>query len=187
MLRNLILGGFDPALRNFGMVKGEYSINHAEFELTDMSLVTTTNEKATKTVRTNSHDIAEIKHAYTCIKDFYKDVDIIAVEAPVGAQSAAAMKSYGVCVALIATLPQPLMQLTAKEIKFVATGKKTATKKEMISWATQEFPDAAWLRGKRNGAILNSNEHLADALGAIYAASVTDEFKQLILPFKIMR
>lgn len=180
----ITIGGFDPSLRNFGMVKGNYYLDHSGFELTDMYLAQT-QKNTSKDIRTNSHDLAEAKTAYNAIHNFFSDVDIVAVEIPVGSQSAAAMKSYGVCIGLLASFTIPLIQLTAKEIKKTACGNPNATKKDMISWATKEFPEAKWLT--YGGKLTNANEHLADGLGAIYAAAETDMFKQMLIPFNSLR
>jgi hypothetical protein len=70
--------------------------------------------------------------------------------------------------------------VTPTEVKLAATGNKNASKQEMIDWAVEAHPEASWLRHKRKGVmeLTAANEHLADALAAIYAGVLTDQFKQ---------
>lgn len=79
-----------------------------------------------------------------------------------------------------------MIQVTPNEVKLAACKKKTASKAEMIEWATSHFPDAPWLTHKSKGELILSskNEHLADALGAIVAGTKTDQFKYMMAAFK---
>lgn len=92
------------------------------------------------------------------------------------------MASYGVCIGLIASIEKAMIQVTPSEVKVAATNKKTASKKEMIEWATGAYPDAGWFTKKQKGVVsfIDKNEHPADALAAIHAGAKTDQFKQLL-------
>ena len=115
---------------------------------------------------------------YTGIKGVEKGAQIAFVEMPVGSQSARAMMSYGACMGLIASLDIPVIQLTPTEVKLAAVGDKNATKREMIQWASDLFPDLNWLRSR--GRLIDDNEHLADAIGAINAGLANSEFQALV-------
>lgn len=93
------------------------------------------------------------------------------------------MKSYGVCMGVLAGIGIPMIQVTPDEVKRAGAGKKTASKAEMIHWAVHQYPDASWLRQKRNGVmeLLMKNEHLADAVAAVRAGMATDEYKRMTL------
>jgi hypothetical protein len=77
----------------------------------------------------------------------------------------------------------PFFEMTPTEVKLAGVGKKTATKQEMISWATKQYPTANWPYYKRNGVLLISEaeaEHQADAIGAIHAGLASTSFNQLL-------
>jgi hypothetical protein len=126
-----------------------------------------------------SLDLKRAEVLYTNLHEALRGVDLVCVEIPVGSQSARAMASYGMCIGIIASIKQPLIQVTPTEVKQAATRSKTATKAEMIKWATDTYPDAPWLTVRRKGALeyVAKNEHLADALAAIHAGVKTDQFK----------
>lgn len=165
--------GIDPSLSNTGLVLAIIH-NDMTVEIKDMKLVETEATKS-KTVRVNSSDLDRARLISVAIKEWEPLVDIVAVEVPVGSQSARAMASYGVCIGFLAGINAPLIQLTPNQVKIAATGDKLASKQDMISWATTRHPKAPWLR--QGARITNKNEHLADAVGAIYAAIQTDDFK----------
>lgn len=172
----ILIGGFDPSMSNFGMVKGE--LNGSSFALSTMSLVSTESSKV-KSVRKSSDDLRRAKELHTAMVSFFEDVDVVCVEVPVGSQTARAMCSYGMCIGLLASLDKPLIQVTPTENKKIVTGTKAGTKEQMIKWAVAKHPDAPWLTRKVKGEVtlVNKNEHLADALITIYAAMQTDQFK----------
>lgn len=178
------IGGFDPSMKNFGMVKGDLDLDTGVLTNLELKLQETSVDKEAKSVRKNSQDLSRARKLYKSMSEFFKDVDVVCVEVPVGSQSANAMKSYGVCVALVSTLPL-VIQVTPSEVKLVATNSKTASKADMIKWATSLYPDADWCKVKRKGVltITDKNEHLADALGALYSGVKTDQFNQIRLGY----
>ena len=178
------IAGVDPSLSNFGMAKGnlDFDQGHPVFDLAELFLQESKSDKANaKVVRKNSDDLNRARSLHDAMQEFIKDVDLVIVEVPVGSQSARAMASYGVCVGLLASIAQPLIQVTPSEVKLAAVGSKTASKAEMITWATEMYPDAKWLRHKQKGQwkLGNKNEHLADAVAAIHAGLATENFKQM--------
>lgn len=180
-MTNIIIAGLDPSLSNFGMVKGSLDIEDGSFELFNTMVIAKTEPiKGKKVVRKNSEDLHRARTLFNTMTEFLKDVDMVCVEIPVGSQSARAMASYGICIGVIASIKCSMIQVTPAEVKIAATGNKTASKADMIKWATESFPQAHWLTRKVNGELTytNANEHLADALAAIHAGVVTDEFEQ---------
>lgn len=179
----MILAGIDPSLRNFGMVKGHFEVSQGDFGLSDITLIETSSDnKNKKSVRKNSDDLRRATEIYEGMTDFLTGVDIAFVEIPIGSQTSRAMTSYGICIGLLASAKVPLIQVTPAEVKLAATGNKNATKQQMIDWATDTFPDAPWFSHKRGGHTHYSgkNEHVADALAAIFAGARTDTFQQLL-------
>lgn len=179
-MSSVIVGGFDPSMSNFGMTKGSLCLNTGTFKILDLCLETSESSKV-KQVRKNSDDLERARKLHKGMQNFFSDCAFVCVEIPVGSQSARAMASYGMCIGLIASLNRPLIQVTPKEVKVAATGKKTATKNEMIKWATGLYPYAPWLTKKVKGqtSFTNANEHLADAIASIHAGVRTDQFKTI--------
>ncbi len=161
------IGGFDPSISNFGMVKGTYI---GSLLLTEIS-ITQTKPSKLKQIRKSSDDLERARKLYSGMQSFFADVDVICVEIPHGSQSARAMASYGICIGLLASLNKPLIQISAIENKRAALNKPTGTKEEMIEWAMALHPDLNWYHTK------SKDEHIADAISAIYAGMKTDMFK----------
>lgn len=178
----ITIAGIDPSLNNFGLAKGIVDLNTLSVELHELALVTTeSNATNKKVVRKNSDDLERARKLYTGLHEFIDDVDLVSVEIPVGSQSARAMASYGVCIGVLASIGQPFIQVTPDEVKLSTAGSKTASKAQMIQWATNMYPNLNWLTSKRNGleTYTAKNEHLADAVAAIHAGLLTDQFKFL--------
>ena len=60
---------------------------------------------------------------------------------------------------------------------------KTATKKQMISWALHQHPEGNWPTYTQHNKILVSEakaEHMADAVASIYAGMASNSFQQLL-------
>ena len=169
--------GIDPSLNNFGCFAGVIDLSTGYLDEPFVYLSQLPKEKPNKSVRQNSKDLQSARFHAENLRTLIANLkpDIICVEIPVGSQSARAMASYGICIGIISGLTAPLIQVTPTEVKLAAVGSKTATKSQMIKWAVDEFPDACWL--KHGGKLTANNEHIADALGAIYAGVKTDQFK----------
>ena len=179
--------GIDPALRNFGIVHAELNLDEFGVRVLDMHLVQSEdNAKQQKTVRKNSDDLRRAKLLHTGFMGACKGSAFAFVEVPVGSQSARAMASYGICVGVLAACPIPMIQVTPTEVKLAGTKIKSATKDEMIAAAVKAHPEAKWLTRQLKGerVLLNDNEHLADALWAIYAGIKTDQFQGAVAMHK---
>lgn len=182
-MAKIVIAGLDPSLQNFGMVKGVLDLNSGTLSNLQLLLNETKPDNKNKQVRKNSQDLERARSHFRAIREFLLDVDLVCVEIPVGSQSARSMASYGVCIGLLASIEIPLIQVTPTEVKMAATGSKTASKTDMISWAFDQYPDAPWLVRTVKGVKepVAKNEHLADGLAAIYAGVKTDEFKHITL------
>lgn len=170
----------DPAMANFGMAKFDLEIASLDLTLLKLRLVQT--EKATgKVVRQNSDDLRRAIDISDAFHEEVKDCDYVFAEIPSGAQSARASYGFGMQVGILATSPAPIIQVMPSETKMAAVGKKTASKAEIITWASELYPKAEWIRvrGKPTGKLVNDNEHLADACAIAHAGLLTDEFRRL--------
>jgi len=177
--------GVDPALKNVGISSGFLNLENMSFSIDRVDLFKTEPSKS-KTTRKNSDDLERCRVLYQGLSNAAAGAEIAFVEMPVGSQSARAMMSYGACMMLIATLRIPVIELTPREVKVAATGDANATKREMIDWAFNKMPDAeGWrVKGKR---LIDENEHMADAIGAINAGLSNPEFQALVAMVRTMR
>lgn len=164
------VGGLDPSLSSFGMSRG--TVHNGNINITSILLVTTKEDKTIK--YKNERDLARAVQLMSQMQSFFKGINTIYVELPVGSQSARAMASYGICVGVIAALGKKVVRVSAKDVKVTATGNPEASKADMIEWATTSYPDLPWLTRKLNGeaVITNKNEHVADSIAAIHTGIV---------------
>jgi Holliday junction resolvasome RuvABC endonuclease subunit len=170
----------DPALANFGLARFFYDTSAGKLSLVGLKLIET-EPGGQKGVRKNSDDLRRATEHYEAIKVWMDVTDVLMAEIPHGAQSARASLSNGVCYGLLAAAStyRPLIQVTAAEVKKTVTGRVTATKDEMIEWATKAYPEAEWKRRKLKGVmeLTDKNEHLADACAIAHTGILTAEFK----------
>lgn len=178
--------GMDPSMRNWGIARGTYCTDTGKVAIQEVDITQTKPPVKGKQVRVNSQDLECAKHLYAGAKAAFQGAQAVFVEVPVGSQSAAAMKGYGVCVALLAALRSEGLQffeLTPEEVKRAATGNPLAKKKAMIDWATSLYPEINWPTYTRNGMTLitaDQAEHMSDAVGAIHAGVINNQFLQLM-------
>lgn len=172
--------GMDPSLTSWGIAKCMLDLETGFLEVIDLQVIETEVSK-NKQVRVNSNDLARCEMLSKAAIKAAQWSKVVFVEVPVGSQSANGMKAYGVCVGILGTikaLGTELVEVTALEVKKHFTGKKHATKAEMIAEAIKLYPDANF--PKHGGKITAKTEHVADALGAIHAGVMTPVFQQLM-------
>ena len=179
--------GFDPSMKNWGVVRGQYDLVAETLSVEHVSVINPVLPTG-KQVRQNSRDLEAAQQLAKGCLAAVEGAHAIFVEVPHGSQSARAMASYGLCVGVLGGLRAagiPFIEVTATEVKMIATGRKSATKNDMIEWAIQANREADWPYYTRNGVLRVSEakaEHMADALAAIYAGIRTNAF-QSMLPF----
>lgn len=184
-MSKLVALGCDPSMRNFGLVKVQIDLDTMSIDqILEMKLIETTSGD-TKRVRKNSDDLDRCRALSAGLHQALSGCQISFAEMPVGSQSARAMASYGMCMGILSQIQIPLIQLTPTEVKLAATGDKNATKREMITWASSQFPQAGWFKGR--SGLGDKNEHLADALGAIKAGLKHEDFLGYMTIMKAMR
>lgn len=177
--------GADISLRNWGLARGMLDIESGVFEEVELKLVQTEVDH-NKQVRTNSKDIQAAHDLFIGCDSWFTEAKAIFIEVPVGSQSANGMKSYGVCVGLVGAfraLGCPIFEVSPTENKVALTNSKTASKDVMIRTAHSIYPEANWLKDGK-GKLLNKNEHLADAIGAIHAGVNLPAFQNLLKMLK---
>ena len=141
--------GVDISLRNMGLAKVVVNTDTTEVVCVSDLILVRTEDQSGKKVRKNSDDLRRALSMVGGLRKAAHGCRLAVVEMPVGSQSARAMASYGLSVGVMASCPLPLIQVTPIEVKLAATGDKTAEKEEMIEWAVEKYPDAPWLRARR--------------------------------------
>ncbi len=181
--------GCDPSLRNWGLAEATFDLATRKLTVDRLSLtrpVLPTGKQA----RQNSSDLESAYQLYLGAIAAVAGAHAVFVEVPVGSQSARAMASYGICVGVLGALRAngiPFFEVTPTEVKLAGPGIKTATKEQMIRWATEKHPEANWPTFKQKGLTVVSEakaEHMADAIGTIYAGAACNSFLQ-VLPFLV--
>lgn len=179
--------GLDPSLRNWGIARGVMAPGDPRSLRIEEVRVVCPVLPTGKQIRQNSLDLETAKQLAEGVAAAVQGAQAIFVEVPVGSQSARAMASYGICVGILGALRAsgiPFFEVTPTEVKLAGFGKKTATKQEMIGWATTRHPEANWPTYTRNGQTLITEakaEHMADAVAAIHAGLASNAFQQLML------
>ena len=179
----MIVVGLDPSLRNWGIAIGEVKGSTLIKDIYTCRPVLPTG----KQTRQNSLDTESAHQLFSFTTSVIPDdVAAVFVETPVGSQSARSMASYGICVGVIGSLRAsgiPIFEVTATEVKLALTGLKTATKEQMINTAYKLHPEAPWPTHKVMGVptvTASKAEHMADAIGAIYAGMKLPSFKAVL-------
>lgn len=178
--------GFDPSLRNTGIALARIDIVTLAITVDDLYLADT-DKQSGKQVRVNSDDLrrASVIVAAMHAKAKSYGARFAIAEIPSGSQSARANLGFGVCIGALASLQLagiPIIQVQPVDTKLASTGKKTASKDDIIAWAMAKYPDLPWLTRKLKGAVvpIKDNEHLADATAVIHAGVLTAEFAQAV-------
>jgi Holliday junction resolvasome RuvABC endonuclease subunit len=177
--------GLDPSLRNWGVATGTYNAAKRIVTVDDLFVVQPVVPTG-KQVRQSSKDLEAAFQLLEGVLPYANEVNAIFVEVPVGSQNARSMASYGICIGIlgaIRALGLPFFEVTPTEVKVTAVNSKTATKRQMIDWATKAHPNAPWPTQVKKGvtSIIESKaEHMADAVGAIHAGIQTPAFQQAV-------
>lgn len=177
--------GFDPSLRNWGVANGTFCTITKRIQIESMDVIQPVLPSGKQT-RQNSKDLAAAVQLTHGAVEASRGAHAIFVEVPVGSQSARAMAGYAICVGVLGALRAGGIQyfeVTPTEVKVVATGRATATKKEMIEWAKAANPEIVYptyIKQGRVEIVEGKAEHMADAVGAIHAGVKTDPFLQLM-------
>lgn len=179
------VAGFDPSLRNWGIAEANLDLDTGVLSTPVLSVISSESNKQ-KQVRVNSQDLAVCTDLARQVIEVGARTKLIFVEVPVGSQSAASMKSYGVCIGILGALQATgvrIIEVTAAESKKIFTGNKNATKKQMIDVAVSTYPDANWPTYRKKGQTLITEteaEHMADAIAAIHSGVQTPLFSNLM-------
>ncbi|WP_432481697.1 crossover junction endodeoxyribonuclease RuvC [Moraxella sp. ZY200743] len=164
--------GFDPSLRNWGYCIASFNPETKTLFIKEGGVI---NSNPKTQPYQNLEDLASATQLYDGLyklNQTHKPKYFIA-ELPVGSQSARAMVSYGVCIALSSVVAYqdgvntiPLLAVTPQEVKRTV-GQLDASKEQVINWVVNTYPEVcAWLNKYPKG----KQEHICDAIAATHTA-----------------
>ncbi len=178
------VAGMDPSFNNWGIAECNLDLNQGYLDITNCSVISPDDLKG-KQVRVNSNDMHKAEQIWKIIYPICLKAKIIFIEMPVGTQSAAGMKAYGVCIGIVAAIRGmgiPVIEVTPDESKKVFTGIKNASKQQMIDQAVKLYPNANYPTW--GGKMTSKAEHVADAIASIHAGVLTPTFQNLMRLFE---
>lgn len=181
MARKIKVVGFDPSMSNWGVAIAEVDIETLEVEIISLKLHETEPETK-KGVRKDSDDLRRAIEVRKGMMDACVGAAFAITEVPFMTPQGYASANFnsGLVTGVLASCPIPLIQVFPQEVKKLITGSRHAAKEEIIEWAIAKHPNAPWRVVKRGGKMVptKANEHLADAVAAIYAGLQSEQFKQ---------
>ncbi len=179
-MANLIrILGEDPAFSNYGLAMVDVDPETGAMHPVWIDLVET-KKTTTKSVRVSSDKLARGREITKRVRAAEKECSLIAAEIPSGAQSASASNALGIALGIVCGHTKPLIEVSAAEAKKAATGYSDASKGDMVAWAYEQWPDLQWAKGRSKDmpeGLANKNEHMADALAIVKAATKTATFE----------
>lgn len=165
----LKLLSLDPSFRNWGFVIVEYDTDTHQLAIKSGGVLSSKPDKSNN--KQNTKDLKVSKYLYTHLNQLIKDTDIVIAEVPHGSQSSRAMVSYGVCIGLLGTIQQPLVQVSANDVKRLV-GSNTASKDDVINWVNKHY-QLDWLPKAKS-----KSEHICDAIAALHIGIQSKQFKE---------
>lgn len=178
----------DPSMRNWGVAIFHMDLDTYEYYVSDLQVVHS-NKDQKKAKKKSSRDIMTVEELLEGILPHLEDADIILAEIPIGGRDSAAALSYSICISILAAINisfSKVFEVTPHEVKLNVV--KNATKAQMIDWAVRMHPEAPWkYRTVKGNQVIVSGfaEHVADAIGVLYAASKKKTFFNLIQSLKV--
>ena len=169
-------------MRNWGLASALLDLSEGHLTTPHLEVIKTAEEPKGKQVRQNSYDLEAAEALAQRALAVARQAKAVFVEVPHGSQSASSMKGYGICIGILGAIRAegiPIIEVTEHESKKNFTGKRTATKEEMIQHAVEWYPNANWpTRGGK--LVAGTAEHMADAIAAIHAGVHTPMFQNLM-------
>lgn len=165
----------DPSFTNTGWCIARYDLAERSVDILEGGLIST-EKAAVKTIRRSSDDLRRAKEISRALSKRAEQVDMVFAEIPTGTQSARASWALGIALGCLANvaLRSPMIEITPTMTKLAATGRKDATKEEIITWAIAKYPHLPWIKGRKG--ISPRNEHMADSVGVLHAGFDHEDF-----------
>lgn len=185
--------GLDPSQSNFGIVEATINVDTLEIEIETMKVVSTESESAKGVIKV-SDNLRRAKEIQAELRKACVGKSMAIAEIPLMITTMnpkiASLANYnsGMMVGILSAIQIPLIQVFPKDVKLAMTNLKDACKEEMIEAAMLKHPTAPWIMRKLRGKMIptNANEHLADAVGALYAGIKTEQFNSALGMYRAM-
>lgn len=180
----IAIAGLDMAFANVGVALGYFDSVTEAITVNEIHTIKT-EPRAGKGVRMSSDELRRarwINDELTRLMATHQ-TSFIFGEVPSGSQSAKAARSLGIAVGILSCLKTPLIEVSPFEVKDRFVGDRQASKDKIIRHAASLYPSLPWKRIK--SGFSGSNEHAADAIGAIIAGVGTPEFKQMLAAIRV--
>jgi Holliday junction resolvasome RuvABC endonuclease subunit len=177
--------GFDPSLRNWGVAKGTLYLQSMIITIERLDVIRPVITQGKK-VKNNFKDLEAGEQLAKGAWEHTEHAQAVFVEVPHGSQSARASVGYGVCIGVLGALRTsgvPFYDVSEAEVKQATTGDREAKKEDTIAWAMKQHPEAPWPIQNHLGesiVVASKAEHMADAIGAIYAGIASKAFQQAL-------
>lgn len=182
MNRIIPVVSFDPSMSHFGIAKATVDLETSEVVVQELKLVNTAPEDKRVMVK-SSDDLRRARECQVAMEEACEGRAFAFAEIPFmhATMYPSAILNTGIVIGILSSCPLPIIQVQPQAVKLATVGTRQAAKEEMIAWAVAKHPTAPWITVKRKGAMVPTaaNEHLADAVAAIYAGLHTDQFKQV--------
>lgn len=155
----------DPSLSNTAIVWGDiYPDNSMNFY--NYKLIHTEKKKGEKVIPDLVYRSTTILR---CLKDVLDEIqpDVCFVELPTGSQSSNASIGVGISCCIIAYLKlrcKQVVTVTASSVKLDAVKNKNATKKEIMAYCENKYPNFLFERKKDGSLVEGRMEHVCDAI-----------------------
>lgn len=175
------IAGLDGSKTNFGVALMDLDMESMSLDVVSLLLFKTEKSK-NKQVRASSDNLRRAQEIAVPLQQALAGCTAAFVEVPSGGQSYDAVLGFGIVIGLYASINIPVIEVSPSETKLAALGTRTASKEEMIEWATEKFPNASWRMRKLKGNMVptKDNEHLADAVAIVHAGIKVPSFKQTL-------
>lgn len=171
--------GLDPSFRNLGIAIGYMNTQDGSLTIKELHTIKTEPKPKKSKLSTSSWDITQARLLYDALQLYTSDADVVCVEVPYGSQDVKAAVGRGICLGVLSTIPcKNVINITPQSSKKIL-GNKSATKADSVAWASNLHPEAPWSKS-RGRITIGPNEHVADAILAIYSAANQQDFTQYI-------
>lgn len=173
----------DPAFRNVGLTLADVDLKTGEFKPIYINLITTEGDKS-KTVRKNSDNLRCVRDIHSTLERVIKEAEVkyIFAEVPVGSQNARAAQLLGAVMGILGCLSKPLIEVTPLQVKKIVDLGKKPSKKDIITWAMNKYPDLKWHLRKSKGEMVSidgKNEHIADSVAVLEAGFASEQWREI--------
>ena len=167
--------GVDAGLAHLGWAI--LALDRRTCELIDSGVIITEKAKKKVNVSTSEDTVRRLTEQLSMFESILKKhkPSIVAIEAFSHLRNASASAKYGMSFASVITscraLELPILQITSSEAKFKTTGKKSASKQEVINAVSKEFKNVCWPKLSTQKKSDDVKEHVADSIAIAWAST----------------